>query len=85
MFIREHGGNFDTFAESWQHVGGMRDTYDQMEEVIARTRTELDEKVSGKKEFVRNVRSTGDDVLADMIESMFGVKKSLLSRILRGR
>lgn len=82
-FVRSHGGDFDTFAESWQHVGDMRAQYDRLEDAVTKARAEFDESVLDKKVFVEQARSAGNEDLADMVASMFGVKKSLLSRILR--
>lgn len=69
-FIERQVG-FDTFAEAGQHVGGMRGVYDEMEAAVTRTRQEFDEKVSNKKQFIEDLRSSGETVAADMIQRMF--------------
>jgi len=74
VFIQRQGG-FDTFAEVGQHVGDMRSVYDEMENAVSIARQEFDEKISDKKEFVKQLRIAGNDALADLIARMFSVPK----------
>lgn len=74
VFVQRQGG-FDTFAEAGQYLGGMRDAYDDMEKAVFAARNEVDEKISDKEEFVRQLRGEGRDDLADMIASMFRVSE----------
>ncbi len=54
-FIQAQGG-LDTFAEAGQHMKGMREAYDELEDTVSRARKEFDEKISDKKEFVKQLR-----------------------------
>lgn len=74
VFIQRQGG-FDTFAEAGQHVGGMRDAYDEMEKAVSDARRDVDEKISDKEGFVRQLREAGRDDLADMSARMFRVSE----------
>lgn len=74
VFIERQGG-FDTFAEVGQHVGDMRFVYDEMENAVSIARQEFDEKISDKKEFVKQLRIAGNDAIADLIARMFSVPK----------
>lgn len=83
VFIQRQGG-FDTFAEAGQHVNGMRGVYDSMEDAVSVARQEFDEKVVDKSAFVSQLRSVGNDALADVIASMFGVSKgNIFSRFFK--
>jgi len=86
VFIQAQGG-FDTFAEAGQHVDGMRDEYDKMEDAVSRARKEFDEKIPDKGKFIEQLRNTGNDALADMISVVFNFFKdsrsSVFSRIFK--
>jgi len=73
-FIEMHGG-FDDFAAVHQHVGDNRKIYDEMESAVTNARKEFDEKVSDKKQFLENLRNSGEVETADMIASMFSISK----------
>ncbi len=79
LFIKRQGG-FDTFAEAGQYVEGMRETYDRMEDAVTAARAEFDRKVADKKTFIKNLEEAGDEKLAVMISSMFGVPKEKVSK-----
>lgn len=82
-FIQAQGG-FDTFAEAGQHVGDMRNVYDEMEDAVSIARKEFDEKISDKREFVKQLKDAGNDDIADMLGGMFGVPKGgVFSRIFK--
>jgi len=83
VFIQRQGG-FDTFAEVGQHVNDMRSVYDKMEEKVSVARQEFDEKVVDKNAFVSQLRSVGNDALAGVIASMFGVSRgNIFSRFFK--
>ena len=84
-FVRRQGG-FDTFAEVGQYGEGMRSQYDAMEDKVTRLRAEFDVQVKDKRAFVDRVRSTGNEELAGLIGSMFGVDKQsgFFTRIRKG-
>lgn len=82
-FIQMHHG-FDDFAEVWQHIGNNRAIYEEKERAVTTARAEFDEKVHDKKKFVEQLKTTGNDILASTIESMFSVPKdTLLSRFFK--
>ena len=56
-------------------MGDMRSVYDEMENAVSIARQEFDEKISDKKEFVKQLRIAGNDALADLIARMFSVPK----------
>ena len=83
VFIQRQGG-FDTFAEVGQHVNDMKSVYDKMEDTVSVARQEFDEKVMDKNAFVSRLRSVGNDALADVIASMFGISKgNVFSRLFK--
>lgn len=73
-FIARQGG-FDTFAEAGQYMGGMRESYDKLEEAVSEARKEFDEKVPDKKKFVGESASGNEKNLAELISSMFNVSE----------
>lgn len=72
IFIRGQGG-FDTFAESGQHVEGMREAYEELEGAVAQARLEFDEKVADKRNLVLYLEAIGERYAAEMITRMFGL------------
>lgn len=82
-FIQAQGG-FDTFAEAGQYAGNMRSAYDDMESAVSHARKELDEKISDKAGFIKQLRDAGDNSIADMIREMFEIAEgSVFSRIFK--
>ncbi len=51
-----------------------RQSYEEMERRANELRKEFDESVSDKRSIVEQLRSGGEDEIADMIALMFGVK-----------
>lgn len=83
-FVKAHGGDFDTFAESWANLEEPRAEYDALDEVAENARKEVDEKISDKKEFVKKLKESGEKELAERISSMFGVPgEKFFSRIFK--
>lgn len=74
IFTEQQGG-FDTFAEVGQHVDGMRDTYNKLEEDVNTARQDFDEKISNKKEFFKKLKDAGENNLSDTIGRMFSRSK----------
>ena len=73
-FTEMHGG-FDDFAAVHQHVGDNRKIYDEMESAVTNARKEFDEKVSDKKQFLEDLRNSGEVETADMMALMFSISK----------
>ncbi|MBP6948708.1 MAG: hypothetical protein KBC41_04375 [Candidatus Pacebacteria bacterium] len=88
----EMQGGFDTFAVT-SNIGNGRDMYSRYEKAVDEARKEFNEKVTGKEEFFKKLKSVNEIVLEKTISSMFKnevnherkmkPRKSLLSRILR--
>lgn len=88
----EMQGGFDTFAVT-SNIGNGRDIYSRYEKAVDEARKEFNEKVTGKEEFFKKLKSVNEIVLEKTISSMFKnevnherkmkPRKSLLSRILR--
>ena len=88
----EMQGGFDTFAVT-SNIGNGRDIYSRYEKAVDEARKEFNEKVTGKEEFFKKLKSVNEIVLEKTISSMFKTevnherkmkpRKSLLSRILR--
>ena len=77
-----HGGDFDTFAESFANLPEYREPYDKLCDEAEKLRKEFDEKVSDKKEFVLKLKEAGEIDIAERIGKMFRVpEEKLLHRI----
>lgn len=83
-FIVNHGGDFDTFAESFQHVGNLRGEHDQLQSKVSKLKKEFDEKIVDKKQFVNKLRSVNEEELADFVAKLFRVRKdNIFSKIFK--
>lgn len=81
-FVEGHGGNFDTFAESWANLPEVREKYDELEKLASDARKKLDETIYDKEAFVEELNNAGREDYANRIASIFGVSKgSFVSRI----
>lgn len=81
-FVVAHGGDFDTFAESWANLPEIREKYDELDKLALDARKKLDGAVHDKAAFVEELNKAGREDYADRIADIFGVSKgSFVSRI----
>lgn len=74
-FVKGHGGDFDTFAESWANLPEVREVYDDLANKALEARKALDEAIPDKTAFVEQLKNAGRDDYADRIASIFGVSR----------
>ncbi|MCF7835567.1 MAG: hypothetical protein K9M15_00360 [Candidatus Marinimicrobia bacterium] len=70
----EQFGDFDTFAEVWQHVGNNRELFDELSAKALDAREEADKNILDKRAFVEYLQTTGEKDLACRISKIFGIK-----------